>query len=618
MLWTVGVYAVIVVSVLLLLRMLAVGGRSIALFVTAVLGLCVGLAILSPARPVGDSREHVAMASALAHGSAPVQADGQLPRHSWIYSLIAAPLVRAAEAAGRNPASGFTLLNILLLAAAGALLVARISVAAAVLLTAGPILWWVDKPHPDVFTFSLITIAVALIRVAPWWSIVALGVAAAQEPPILLAMPAAIAFAAVRAGVGERRVWTAAAAGLAIAALNPLYQFARRGGAARSLFEVDVHLPLARELLSTPFDPNIGIFTHAPLLTAAMLVALVLALMRSPRQVFTLTHASVLVMGALFVLAFTQMTNINSGATPGPSRYGLWLLPIAIPVLEAAPAAASLRLLAAASLLWSIVWFAPSRPENYLRPTRLAAVLWQRWPAADNPVVEVFSERVSGSEPAPRPPLATPGCEKVLIVGRGSGSPTNWPGRCAPESAPPFCREVQVLCYANRTNGSYAFTRLPVLDTWTPDRSMPPPGRVDPIAVAPGSSRDAFEAVGLAAGWSYLEELPERDIRWQWMNDQGELGVVARDAVSVRLRVDTRAHARPRRIRLSIAAGDIATWEVPPTRTTFETGNFQLPAGPSVIRFDSLDGADAAGGGDPRRLSIALFGVHVLMQQGQD
>lgn len=614
MLFAVGVYAVIVVSVLLLLRMLALPGRSMLLFVPAVIGLCAGLAIVSPSRALGDSDEHLAMASAIAHGSAPAAQDGrEPPRRSWLYALIAAPLVRAAEAVGANPASGFTVLNIVLLAAAGALVARRISIAAAVLLTAGPVLWWVDKPHPEVFTFSLITIAVALIGTAPWWSIVALGAAAAQEPPIALAMLAAIVFSAVRAGIGERRLWMAAAAGLAMAALNPLYPFVWRGGAARALFDVDVHLPLARELLSTPFDPNIGIFTHAPLLTAAILVALVLALIRSPRQVFTLTHAGVLVMGALFVVAFTQMTNINSGGTPGPSRYGLWLLPIAIPVLEAAPPAATLRVLAAASMLWSMVWFAPSRPENYLRPTRLAAALWQRWPAADNPLVEVFAERVSGSEPAPQPPLATPGCEKVLIVGRGSGSPTQWPGRCTPETAPPFCREVDVLCYANRTSGTYAFTRLPVLNTWTPEQSMPHASRADPIAVAPDDSREAFDAVALAAGWSYLEELPERDIRWRWMNDQGELGIAAREAVPVRLRVDARAHGRPRRIRLSTAAGDVATWNVPAERTTFETGDFQLPAGPSVIRFDSLDGADPAGGGDPRRLSIAVFGVRVLV-----
>jgi hypothetical protein len=140
---------------------------------------------------------------------------------------------------------------------------------------------------------------------------------------------------------------------------------------------------------------------------------------------------------------------------------------------------------------------------------------------------------------------------------------------------------------------------------------MPRRGHPDPIAVAAGNAAP-FAAVGLGAGWSYLEELPDRDIRWRWMNEQAELGVETYEPVGVRLRVDTRTHARPRRLRISMPAGEIATWIVTPTRATFETGTFQLPAGPTVIRFESLDGADKADGEDVRRLSVAVFGIRVF------
>ncbi len=415
-------YALVVAGVLILMRMLAVSSRSGALMLAAVLALGGGLAMLSPPRPVGDSRDHVAMATAIAHGSPLLPASDV--RRSWFYALTAAPLVRAAETIGRDPRSGFTALNLLLLAGAAVVLVKRVSTVAAVLLAAGPILWWIDKPHPEVFTFGLIAVAIASIGRAPWLTILALGLASAQEPVIVPALVAALIFAALPTGFVNRRVWIAAGAAVALVAVNPAYQYARFGGSITAMVRGNPHLPLARELLSTPFDPNIGIFVHAPLVTAAMVLALVLALVRAPRQVVTLTHGTVLLMGALFVLMFTQMLNVNSGGTPGPSRYGLWLLPVAIPVLEAAPPAAALRILTAASVVWCTIFFAPSRPENYLQPTRLAAMLWQRWPAADNPLVEIFSERVSGSQPAPEPPLATPGCEKVLILGRGSGSPT--------------------------------------------------------------------------------------------------------------------------------------------------------------------------------------------------
>ena len=602
-------YVLVAAGVLLLMRMLAVSSRSGVLMLAAVLALGGGLAMLSPPRPVGDSRDHVAMATALAHVAPPRPVSGA--QRSWFYALTAAPLVRAFEALGRDPRSGFTALNLLLLAATAVLLVRRVSTIAAVLLAGGPILWWIDKPHPEVFLFAAITAALVFIRTAPWLAILALGLASAQEPAVVPALLATLVFAALPTGFSSRRVWVAAAAALLVAALNPLYQYARQDGEVRAVLSIDPHLPLARELLSTPFDSNIGIFVHAPLVTAVAALALVLALVRTPRQVLTTAHGVVLGIGALFILMFTQMLNVNSGGTPGPSRYGLWLLPVAIPVLEAAPPALALKALTAASVVWCTIFFAPSRPENYLQPTRLAAFLWQRWPAADDPLVEIFAERVSGSQPAPEPPLATPGCEKVLIVGRGSGSPTAWPGRCEAQTAPPFCREIGVLCYANRSNSEYAYSRLPVLWSHSPAESMPRRGHVDPIAVATGHMAP-FAVVGLGAGWSYLEELPDRDIRWRWMNDQAELGVETYEPVGVRLRIDTRAHARPRRLRISMPAGEIATWIVTPTRATFETGTFQLPAGPTVIRFESLDGAEKAEGDDVRRLSVAIFGLRVF------
>jgi hypothetical protein len=609
---TIGAFALIIGSALILLRTLVVPRRSGVLTLVAIVGLTTGLTLRSPSRHVGDSREHVAMASSLAHGAAPRPADGGSLRRSWFYALTAAPLVRGAEIVGREPRFGFAVLNIGLLAGAGALLARLISPVAAVLLAAGPIVWWVDKAHPDVFIFSLLCLAFALLPVKPWWAIVALGLAAAQEPSLVVALLAALAFAALPTGFADRRLWLAAGVAVALAALYPAYQYAREGNALLSLFAANPHLPFARELLSIPFDPNLGIFVHGPFVTAAVAIALILALVKAPSQVFSVSHAAVFLIGALLVVMFTQMLNINSGGTPGPSRWGLWLLPLAIPVLQAAPPSASVRLVTALSLVWCTIFFAPSVDESYLQPSKLASVLWQRWPASDNPLVEVFSERVSGSQPAPAPPLATAGCEKVLIVGRGSGSPTAWPGRCEAQMAPPFCREVGVLCYANRTAGGYAFAQLPEEWTATAEHAVPHHRVVDPLAVAMPETQTVFSVVGVGPGWSYLEELTERDIRWRWMGDQAELAIRTQDAVGARLRVDTRSHDRPRRLRISIPAGEIATWIVTPTRATFETGTFQLPAGPTIVRFESLDGSDPAPGEDPRRLSIAVFGIRVF------
>jgi hypothetical protein len=520
MLQPAGVYLVIVASALVLLRMLALQSRSTLTFIVAFAGLAGGLAVQAQPRPL----------EALA---------------------------------------GFTALNIALLLIAGVLLLRRVSIVAAVLLTAGPILWWIDQPRPEVFAYSLITIAIVQMAASLWWSLAAVGAASI--------------------------------------ALGPTEQ-------------ISPHWPGARELLTTSFDPNVGIFTLNPFLTGAIVIALFIALTRAPRRLFTLAHGYVLFVAALFVVSSAMITNVNSGRTPGPSRYGLWLLPIAIPVLAAASATSRpLRVAAAASLLWSVVLFAPRQPENYLRPTGLARTLWHRWPTVDNPLAEVFAERVAGAEPAPLPPLATPACEKVLTV--GGGSDAYWPARCASSPAPPQCREVGALCYANGRNGSYGFTEAPATLSWLRSVSERTARTgVDPIAIAADGFGGSIESVWMDAGWSYLEELPpaigdSEPTRWRWMSDQAQVGVFTNAPSDVRFRLDTRAHGRSRRIEITVGDAHIATWEVPTTRSVFETGNFRLAPGTSLVRFDSADGADPAEGDDQRRLSITVFQFELLPAQ---
>ena len=199
----------------------------------------------------------------------------------------------------------------------------------------------------------------------------------------------------------------------------------------------------------------------------------------------------------IFLLSFAQSTNLNNGATPGMSRYALWLIPLAIPILRRAAVVISPRAhrwfvpLALASCVWSVVAFQPRRPESYCAPTRIASILWTRWPSLDNPLPEIFAERLSGEEPG-LVPVATPDCAKVLLVGG------QWPVPCYPEPVPEACGSRHALCYANRRGVGYDFVRvLPPAGysfeqrrtwTWNP-------------ATAPGVER-------------VLERLRWRDLRW--------------------------------------------------------------------------------------------------------
>jgi hypothetical protein len=55
--------------------------------------------------------------------------------------------------------------------------------------------------------------------------------------------------------------------------------------------------------------------------------------------------------------------------------------------------------------------------------------------------------------------VATPGCEKILFVGRSDGS--MFPVPCFPEPVPSECAAAGTLCYANRDGARYRFVRAP-------------------------------------------------------------------------------------------------------------------------------------------------------------
>ena len=169
--------ALVVAGVLILVRMLAVSSRSGTLILAAVLALGGG-SRCSRRRGRWAIRDHLAMATAFAHASAPPPASDA--RRSWFYALTAAPLFRER----RRSSIRIHGTESCVLAAAAVVLVKRVSTVGAGLLIAGPILWWIDKPHPEVLTFGLIAIAFACISTAPWMTILALGLATAQEPVI--------------------------------------------------------------------------------------------------------------------------------------------------------------------------------------------------------------------------------------------------------------------------------------------------------------------------------------------------------------------------------------------------------------------------------------------------
>jgi hypothetical protein len=464
----------------------------------ALLGaLVVGLALVagSPQRIVGDGGEYVMMAGNLAHWHrAPLgrralavlqerigQFDPRLAEwdvqessvagrdgsrdflHFWFYPMLAAPGVWAADLLGAPPTYGFALVNLSLLLLALWIALPRLRTWGALLLFASPILWWLDKAHTEVFTFSLLMIAFATWRDRPWWAIVVTAAASTQNPPIAVLAVAmgALAIAVQPSRLRDRRFLAGALAGALLAALHPAYTYVRHRMWSLLLFAARDETPSLDELMAVPFDPQIGLLPSYPVFGLAVGVALVALLWHRPRRL--LAPEMMLSAGAvaLLLFSFAQTSNFQHGATPGLSRYGLWLVPLSLPLLSGASEGlgrrwhAALAAMAIASAVVCLFAFHPRIGEFQYAPSLLARYLWTHHPDWNNPLPEIFGE-VNLRQEAALAPVSTPGCEKVLLGARATGA---WPIPCFPAEIPDYCVGVGAFCYANRTGGGYQFAR---------------------------------------------------------------------------------------------------------------------------------------------------------------
>jgi hypothetical protein len=231
---------------------------------------------------------------------------------------------------------------------------------------------------------------------------------------------------------------------------------------------------------------------------------------KAPRALLSPVLAAACVSFAAFLFGAAQTNNVNHGGTPGMSRYAMWFLPLSVAVFACAreslaPLAVRFVLpVAVASACWSIVVFHPNRTERTGEPTALARYLWTHHPSLDNPVPEIFVERLHGIDDNWLP-AATDGCEKVLITGRGVGRGV-WPLPCPPVPVPAECLEASRLCYANKTDKDYRFVVLrPVVgfrfrreDTWPAGAEVVAAAlfsRLDWRALGPGTMVESSRAI---------------------------------------------------------------------------------------------------------------------------
>jgi hypothetical protein len=366
--------------------------------------------------------------------------------HFWAYPLATLPARVLLRALGEHELKAPQITNaaLLLSALVHVLCFSTLSVLAARVFAAGlclsPLLHFVLWPHPEVFSTTLVASALVFRHDRrPIPAVLCAALASTQNTPLVLLAGWLLVSSFRAKGRGDRVLLVAAflpalaPSALALLTLGTPHVLIRAGAADTA----NLSLRRALELL---LDPDIGLFPYAPL---TLLVALI-ALARRPSR--PLVEDAILLLGMAF--ACTVVANWNSG-TSGPSRYGVWLLPLAVDMLARSAAGASRAYRIAAVLAVAVqAAIAIGRGglhagDDHLRHGALAEVVLDRWPSLYDPDFEVFTERTRHEEGQAEGPVvfeAGGRCRKALLQKRHVAELV---GRCGPWPEGPDFRALK-------------------------------------------------------------------------------------------------------------------------------------------------------------------------------
>jgi hypothetical protein len=251
-------------------------------------------------------------------------------QHFWLYALSTVPAKVCLEWSGETSLLAPALTNAVwyLLAIGVALFGPSAPVgqrAALVALSgAGPVIWYLPWPGAEIFSWSLALIAVVTYRDRRYvWAGLAAGLAATQNPPVIL-----LGGVAVLAALADRRwrVAVGAAAGTAVG-LVP-YAFFQYHFGAPNLIMIGAEYAGVRNLswvrtVGFVTDFNQGLLPYLPVLVVGMLVGTV-------RMVYTRNRNGLLLVASGLGMALgTEVSHNWNSSCFGLQRYLVWMIPVA-------------------------------------------------------------------------------------------------------------------------------------------------------------------------------------------------------------------------------------------------------------------------------------------------
>lgn len=394
--------------------------------------------------------------------------------HFWLYSLFAAPFELVTRSVGFADTYAFFALHLVLLVAVTTAVARRAGPWTAGAIVISPLVWWLDKPHTEIFVFAAIALAMCWREDRPELGTVAMALAASQNLALVPLVPLYVLAVLIRRGRRwlTPRTVAALAGAVAIVAVHPTYYLIRLGvvDPQSLLGDQRFRIPGPTKLFTPLVDPYLGLLPWWPALF--VLVALAGAAgahwarhgnwKPSIRSVLPAGLVALMALAALFGAA--QNLNSNHGATFSMSRYATWVAPFAIPPLVwlrrwSAPLDRTIVAgVAVVSMIFSMIVANPARRDvsAIFQPTYASVFLFRYAPALYDPLPEVFIEREAGvpTDDKAGVPAATSDCSKVLVY-QGQ-----WPDRCPkPSAIPARCTEAR-FCYASRGGDDYTYSTV--------------------------------------------------------------------------------------------------------------------------------------------------------------
>ncbi|MEQ1702888.1 MAG: hypothetical protein ABMA25_22505 [Ilumatobacteraceae bacterium] len=481
----------------------AIPDRRVLAAMLAFVILCLVLVAGSPQSRVGDAGEYEAMAYQFARVRPPALSaadivdldrhyaglvgrmdgyQGSVPQyealksggrydmiHFWIYPLAAAPFVKVMHLLNLPDTYGFAAFNIGLAAFAFGVVARRRGLLVAALLFVSPLLWWIDKPHAEVFMCSLLLLALLWARDRPQLGLIAMALVVANNVSL---GPALAVYGCWLLLVHRRALFATAwqkvgvSAAVAIAALHPLYYLVRLGSIdpVALIEDNSLRVPTVTRLITPLVDPYVGLLVWWPVLFVAAAAA---GLRKAwTRPITARTPAEWAMVWAPFAVVLmvligqAQNRQPASGGSFAMARYAMWIAPFAVfafhrHVLRGRWQIGAAGALVTVSAVLSVQVARPSLPDVWFttEPTFVAAAVVDHAPWLWNPTPQIFLSR-EWRQYGKLEPVANESCTKLLAI---SGV---WPTTCPePVDVPRDCL-VSYFCYANRSGTDYTFVAV--------------------------------------------------------------------------------------------------------------------------------------------------------------